>query len=445
MNVKSKGRMRLKRLCIIMIILFLSGCSIADQGEKSSKVVEKPLSSQTKSIGNLKDDYTFNEFMEDQEVSLKGTEIPYKVEAPFTNKSIALEGKAQLSRYYNYGFNELEGSHFVIKMMKKDELDWYVYLPREEYSDLFEALKKGPVDVYATVSIPKEYFEEGQGHLSMVEEMLFKQSGVEEKPLADELADYMKEHSVELTARDVLYDLKGMSDRPFALSGNAQLVTYRYASAYKDLEPTHFVLEVRDTVNSEEQLWRVVLDREKNKELYEQALGGMVHVNLTAMVEADRFTKYSGTNAIGQDVEFKSLERYAETSMAGQVYMEENGLSIIGREVLYDPISYIEEPFLVEGTAEMDPYATASGEYEDLQDTHFRIDIVEDPYGDQAVDYPRALEGWTLYLDRQKYRHIYEKLSQEKYLDVMVTARIPRDRYKMEQGGKALVDNVVIE
>ena len=125
--------------------------------------------------------------------------------------------------------------------------------------------------------------------------------------------------------------------------------------------------------------------------------------------------------------------------------MEENGLSFIGREVLYDPISYIEEPFFVEGTAEMDPYATASGEYEDLQGTHFRIDIVEDPYGEQYVDYPRALEGWTLYLDRQKYRHIYEKLSHEKYLGVMVTARIPRDRYKMGQGGVALVENVVIK
>lgn len=435
----------MKRLCIIMVILLLSGCNAADQGEKSSKEVEKTPSTETKTIGNLKEGYTFDEFMEDHEVSLKGTDIPYRVEEKFTNQSIALEGKAQLGRYYNYGFYKLEGSHFVIKVTKKDELDWYVYLPREEYPDLFEALKKGPVDVYATVSIPKEYFETGQGHLSIVEEIVFKQSDVEEKPLDDELADYMKEHSVELTARDILYDLKGMSDRPLALSGNAQLVTYRYASAYKDLEPTHFVLSVRDTVNSEEQLWRIVFDRMKYKELYEQALGGMVHVNVTAMVEDDRFTEYAGTNAVGQDVEFKPLERYADTSMEGQSYMEENGLSFIGREVLYDPISYIEEPFFVEGTAEMDPYATASGEYEDLQDTHFRIDIVEDPYGEQYVDYPRALEGWTLYLDRQKYRDIYEKLSQEKYLDVMVTARMPRDRYKMGQGGAALVDNVVIK
>ncbi|MGM0842868.1 MAG: hypothetical protein ACQEWE_19200 [Bacillota bacterium] len=51
-----------------------------------------------------------------------------------------------------------------------------------------------------------------------------------------------------------------------------------------------------------------------------------------------------------------------------------------------------------------------------MQDTHFQFDIIEDPYGVQYVDYPRSIEGWSIYLHRQKYQHIYEKLNQVKYL-----------------------------
>ena len=76
-----------------MVILLLSGCNAAEQGEKSSKEVEKPPSTETKTIGNLKEGYTFGEFMEDQEVSLKGTDIPYRVEEKFTINQLLLKGR----------------------------------------------------------------------------------------------------------------------------------------------------------------------------------------------------------------------------------------------------------------------------------------------------------------------------------------------------------------
>jgi hypothetical protein len=423
---------------LMMTIALLVACSpTVDQEEVSQpqgKIDEEYI---------LKEDYTFTEFMEDHNVSLKGADIPYSVEESFAGKPFALEGSAQLSRYYNYGFNELEGSHFVIKITKKDALHWYVYLSREKYPELFKALKKGPVDIFALASIPKEYYEMGQGHLAMAEDILVKQSEVEEKPLNDDLANYMKNHSVELTARDVLYDRKGMSNRPFALSGNAQLVTYRYASAYKDLEPTHFVLSVRDTVNKREQLWSVAFDRKEFSELYEQALNGMVHVTLTAIMPEDRFTPRAGLAAIGQEAEYESLpEKYVSPSDSAQAYMKERGVSLTGLEVLYDMSSHVGEPFLVEGTAELRTSLTEG--YEDLQDHYFGIEIVEDPYGDQPVLYPRALEGWTLILHRQKYPHIYEQLSSKEYLEVMVTARVVADWYQPGQGGKAFVEDIVI-
>ncbi|MBM7585334.1 hypothetical protein JOC86_001876 [Bacillus pakistanensis] len=422
---------------LMMTIVLLGACSPTVGQEEVSKPQGKIDEEYI-----LKDDYTFIEFMEDR--SLGTMDIPYRVEEEFVGERFALKGKAQLSRYYNYGYKDLEATHFVIKVVKEGSLHWYLYVSRQEFPELFQELKKGPVDIYADASIPADYFEVGQGHLAMAEEIFFKESEAQKQPLDEELSRYMKNHSIELNASDVVFDMKGMSDQPFALSGNAQLVTYGYINReYRDLEPTHFVLEVRDTSVKDEQLWSVALDREKYRDLYEQALEGMVHVTLTAIIPGDRFTPWSSLAAIGQDAEYEPLpEKYESPSDRAQAYMKERGVSLTGMEVLYDMSSHAGEAFIIEGTAKLRTSFTEG--YEDLQDHYFGIEIVEDPYGDQPVLYPRALEGWTLILHRQKYPHIYKRLSSEEYLEVMVTARVVADRYEPGQGGKAFVEDIVI-
>ncbi|RIW31338.1 hypothetical protein D3H55_15300 [Bacillus salacetis] len=388
-------------------------------------------------------DYTFDQFMEDRSLETDGEDIPYNVEE-FVGGRFALRGKAKLSRYYNYGYKDLEASHFVMKVTNKDALHWYVYVPRQEFPELFEELKNGPVDIYADASIPEEYYELQQGHLAMAEEIVFKESEAKEVPLDEEMASYMKDHSVELTAEDVVFDKKGMSDQMFALSGNAQLVTYSYMNlAYRDLEPTHFVLEIRDTRLKEEQLWSVALDREKYHDLYEQALKGMVHVTLTASMPADRFETWTDLAAIGQDPEFEKVpEKYDLPSDRAQSYMKQRGVTLTGMEVLYNMSSHAGEAFLVEGSAELRESLPIG--YEDLEGHYFCIQIVEDPYGDQPVLYPRVLEGWTLILHRQKYPELYEQLTNEEFVDVMGLARVAADRYAPGQGGKAFVEDIVV-
>jgi hypothetical protein len=427
----------MKQAVLLMLtIILLAACSPTADEEEAAQTQEKTKEEQPEK-------YTFDQFMDDRSLEINGEDIPYQVE-DFVGERFAVKGKAQLNRYYNYGYKDLEATHFVIKVINEEAMHWNLYVPREEYPELFQELKKGPVDIYADASIPEEYYEAQQGHLAMAEEILFKESEAEKQPLDEELARYMKDHPVELTADDVVFDKKGMSDQPFALSGIAQLVTYGYMNLeYRDLEPTHFVLEIRDTRVMDEQLWSVALDREKYRDLYEQALKGMVHVTLTAVMPGDRYEPGTGLAAIGQDPEFEPLpEKYEPPSDRAQAYMKERSISLTGIEVLYDRLSHAGEAFLVEGTAEL--RASLPIGYDDLESHYFSIRIVEDPYGDRGGIYPRVLEGWTLILHQQKYPQLYERLLNEEYLEVMVTARAAGNPYEAGQGSVAFVEDLVI-
>ncbi|WP_404348175.1 hypothetical protein LG311_19795 [Sutcliffiella horikoshii] len=166
------------------------------------------------------------------------------------------------------------------------------------------------MDVYVSAA---EYFEIGQNGMAMAEEISFTESEAEEQTLDERLTGYMKKHAVELTAKDVIFDKKGMSDKPFALNGYAQLMTYaQINSEYRDLEPTHFILEIRDESVLYEQLWRVALDRDEYRELYNQALKRMVHVTLTANMPVERFPSSTDLSAIGETAEYELLQEKCE-------------------------------------------------------------------------------------------------------------------------------------
>jgi hypothetical protein len=421
---------------LMMTIAFLAACSPTVDEEEAAQPQEK---TEEEHPGN----YTFDQFMEDRSLDTDGEDIPYKVE-DFVGERFAVQGTAQLDNYYNYGYKDLEVTHFVIKVIKEDALHWYLYVSREEYPELFQELKKGPVEVYAQASVSEDYYESEQGHLAMAEEILFKESEAEKQPLDEERARYMKEHSIDLTAVDMVFDRKAMSGKQFVLSGNAQLVSYGYINReYRDLEPTHFVLQLRDASVKEEQLWGVALDREKYSDLYQQALNGMVHVTLTAIMPENRFATKTSMAAIGSDPEYEPLpEKYELPSERAQAYMKERGVSLTGMDVLYDMSAHGGEAFMIEGTAELRTSLPIG--YEDFESHYFGIRIVEDPYGDQPVLYPRALEEWTLILHRQKYPQLYERLLNEEYLEVMATARVVADYYEPGRDGKAFVEDIVI-
>lgn len=427
--------------------MLLVACSPKVDQEVVSQPQEDQKENKEENVGGEtphEKEYTFHEFMEERALDLVGEDIPYYTEEEFIGKRFALQGKAQLTRYYNYGYKDLEATHYVMKVVHEGP-SWYVYVPREDFSELFQELKKDEVDVYLEATIPAEYFEVGQNRMAMAEEIFFTESEAEEQPLDDKVTGYMKKHAVELTAKDVVFDKKGMSDKPFALSGHAQLVTHaRINPEYRDLEPTHFVLEVRDERVEYEQLWRVALEREEHRELFEQALKGMIQVTLTASMPVERFRSSTDLSAIGEAAEYELLpEKFEQPSEIALAYMNARGLLLTDREVMYDKYVHSGEAFLIEGTGELSTHLPIG--YEDIESHYFGIRVVEDPFGEQFVPYGRAIEGWTLILHRQKYPDIYEKLSKEESLEIMVTARVIAQEYVPGQGNVAFLEDLLIK
>ncbi|CAG9621229.1 hypothetical protein [Sutcliffiella rhizosphaerae] len=431
---------------LVMTLMLLVACSLAvDQKEGSLLPQEEMEEEEIVEGGIPKEEYSFSEFMEDRAIEPTDRDIPYYVGEEFAGERLALKGQAQLSRYYGDGYLNLEETHFVIKVTTEEFINWHLYVPRQEFPELFKELKKGLVDIYADATISADYYKIDQGRLALAEEIYFKENQADEQPLDEAKVKYMKKHSVQLSAIDVLFDRRNMSNQPFALSGEAQLMSYaRINSEYRDLEPTHFVLNLRDPRVEYEQIWRVALDRVKYRDLYEKALEGMDHVTLTAIIPKDCFGPRDGLAAIGHDAEYVPFpEKYVLPSDQALAYMEEKEVSLTNLEVLFNMSAHAGEAFLVEGSAKLNEYLPIG--YEDLQDYYFSIKIVEDPYGDQYTSYPRTYEGWDLIMHRKKYPHIYERLIHEEQLDVMVIARVAMEYYASGfGGGDAFVEDIVV-
>ncbi len=123
--------------------------------------------------------------------------------------------------------------------------------------------------------------------------------------------------------------------------------------------------------------------------------------------------------------------------------MKGRGLLLTDREVMYDKYAHSGEAFLIEGTGELSTHLPIG--YEDIESHYFGIRVVEDPFGEQFVPYGRTIEGWTLILHRQKYPEIYEELSKEESLEILVTARVIAQEYVPGQGNVAFVEDLVIK
>ncbi|WP_404348178.1 hypothetical protein LG311_19800 [Sutcliffiella horikoshii] len=126
-------------LLIITIILLVACSSKVDQ-EVVSQPQEETEEKTKKSVSDkstLKKEYTLNDFMEEHNLEMMGEDIPYNTEEEFVGKRFALQGKARITRYYNYGYKDLEATHFVMEVVNEGP-SWYVYVTRLESPELFQ-------------------------------------------------------------------------------------------------------------------------------------------------------------------------------------------------------------------------------------------------------------------------------------------------------------------
>jgi len=94
------------------------------------------------------------------------------------DQSFLVEGTLELDTYYNYGFRDYEGTHFVVRVRPDDGNDtWYIYLNRRNFSELFDDLKEGKQAGIAQAVIPSEIYEQGQGNLAIGEAVQYISKG----------------------------------------------------------------------------------------------------------------------------------------------------------------------------------------------------------------------------------------------------------------------------
>ncbi|WP_404321821.1 hypothetical protein LG298_15160 [Cytobacillus firmus] len=251
--------MRIKVLMGLMLvpsILFaMTGCGSEETTETSVKsevaadveaVEEKEeaveeMATQEELEEAVDPDEMFTRFMEEKNIQLKARDVQFDMQNNLDQK-FAIMGNASLDTYYNYGFSNLEQSHFAVSV--EDEgagyADrWVLYFDRSKFSNLYETLKKGDTYIAAAAVIPKAQYEDGQDALALgIEfELLGGEPAIsnEAGSVVQAAEEYKSQKGLDLVAQDVLYDMENHLDKEFLISGTASLDTY-YNYGFNALE-----------------------------------------------------------------------------------------------------------------------------------------------------------------------------------------------------------------
>lgn len=124
-------------------------------------------------IGDSKNVNTFEsqvkKIMEEDNVSYTWKDIQYDMPNKLDEEFI-VAGVAKLSDYYNYGFRDIEKSHFAVRItpFDGDYLNtWTLYFERDGFEQLFNNLKNKDTLIIVNCKIPKYMYKDGQGNMAI--------------------------------------------------------------------------------------------------------------------------------------------------------------------------------------------------------------------------------------------------------------------------------------
>ncbi len=157
-------------LCLGILVMGFVGCGEFEGKEYSDQEISDVLD---KASDIISDKTEFQSFMEEQDITLTAKDVQYDM-INTLDQSFALEGIAELSDYYNYGYKEsMAKLVFVIKVTptSKDYSEsWHLYCDRASFASFFDKLKEeNQVHIYAKSMIPAALFQEGQGNMALAE------------------------------------------------------------------------------------------------------------------------------------------------------------------------------------------------------------------------------------------------------------------------------------
>lgn len=108
----------------------------------------------------------FDEYISENNISLDNSDVQYNM-SNNVNKPFTLKGYAELSDYYNYGFDsDIEADYFCLAVTPIDGSYsdmWYIYCHRDSFKRLYgEALESGTIYVQMVCEIPSYRYDKNQ-------------------------------------------------------------------------------------------------------------------------------------------------------------------------------------------------------------------------------------------------------------------------------------------
>lgn len=340
-----------------------------------------------------------------------------------------LGGTATLSDDFS-GYGEGHtGASFAVKVVSHtQETSATFYLDRDMHEALYDTLLTNDAELFLTGVIPDPNDEMDftpSGYVTDVE--VIKVRPVESYLPSEGLQAFMNEKGLSTTAREVRFDPYAFSGRYFASEGIGQMLPQTNYTPDAVDPAAYFQIDVIRRTSAGLDDWTLYFDREKFQDLYEAAKTGLVKLNSVNLYDADLNSRYSRSSAYVREAEYTIIEPlFSTVTDKGKQYMNEQGVQLTGKEVLFDPYSYIDMPFFLEGKAELvlgDEYANT-----------FKVQLPSDPYyksdpfatREDYLEYGYSTPYHTFQLSKAGHAELYALL-QEQDVDVRVIAEIDRE------------------
>ena len=161
-------------ICVLLFVLCfnLAGCNNNINNKEYKELTEK-----------IRQDYTvtsksnkLENFIEEYNIELTAKDVQYDMSNNL-DKYFLVEGIAELSTYYNYGFNDLEKDYFCIRVALiegKHSDSWYLYCNRKSFAILFDDLKENDsIRIIARCIIPSSVYDKNQGNLAQLKTLIW--------------------------------------------------------------------------------------------------------------------------------------------------------------------------------------------------------------------------------------------------------------------------------
>lgn len=242
------------------------------------------------------------QFSIDNNIELKAIDVEFDM-SNNVDKNFLIEGSASLDDYYNYNYSNERANMFCVRVRPNSNdagNPWYVYFDREEFKDLYNALKLGDQDILVNAVNPANKNEENMGNLATGEAVSFDKSVLEKTQATSKgLTEFMSSNQIELKGIDVQFDMKNNIDKSFAIEGTAKLSDY-YNYNFRGKEKEYFNVQLDPSNDDVSDYWNLYFSREDFKDLFEQLKTGEKTIKVKAIIPSNLYEDGMGNMAVGE-------------------------------------------------------------------------------------------------------------------------------------------------